>query len=89
MDTYIKGQVVVCKDVIGLPIVRVVWDSNDSLVFIHTREQFDLRMSGEAHLEPVGFPKEDVFVMDEDVLADAKRSGELPWPRLAVYNGGL
>lgn len=66
MDTYSRGQIVVCKEFSGGRIVRVVWDASDSLVFIHDDEQFRLRMSGQPHLEPVGFPRCDVAATAEE-----------------------
>jgi hypothetical protein len=84
-----RGQIVVCKDVIGTPLVRVVWDSSERLIFVHTQDQFDRRMSGEDFLDPVGFPIEDVFNLNETVLAECAVDGNTPWNELAVYNGGL
>lgn len=82
-----KGQVVVCKEFNGEHIVRVVWETKDGRVFIHSQEQFDKRMAGDNHLEPVGFPVEDVFDHDERLLEQAKREGVAPWGLLMSYNG--
>jgi hypothetical protein len=56
-----RGQVVVCRDFMGVPLVRKVWEEGKSLVFIHTDDQFEAHAKGLPFLEPVGFPLKDVF----------------------------
>jgi len=81
-----KGQIVVCKDFTGTHLVRVAWDSNETLIFIHTRDQFDRRIAGEKFLPPVGFPRKDVFHYDEKVIAECHELGKEPWDKLTAYN---
>lgn len=54
-------EIVVCKDFMGNELERIVWEATETLVFIHTREQFSAHKTGLPHLEPVGFPVQDVF----------------------------
>ena len=82
-----RGQPVVCKDVSGTPIVRVEWESQNGLIFIHDQKQFEKRLSGESHLEPVGFPIEHVYLYDKVALDQAERDGIPPWSLLVPYNG--
>jgi hypothetical protein len=75
-----RGQIVVCKDVIGSPLVRMVWEDSDALVFVHTEDQFKARQVGLPHLEAVGFPVEVVFRYDSAALEASE-----PWELLLPY----
>ena len=66
-----------------------MWETKKGLVFIHSFSQFQKRMSGEPHLEAVGFPETDVFVFDESWLERAQREGSAAWAELVPYNGSL
>jgi hypothetical protein len=35
-----RGEIVVCKEVIGNQLERVVWKDTDALIFIHTEDLF-------------------------------------------------
>jgi hypothetical protein len=77
-----RGQVVVCKDVDGNPLVRKVWDHSATAVFIHDDEEWEKRMRGERHLEPVGFPARDVFTAADLSLL----STPINWAALQPYS---
>jgi hypothetical protein len=70
-----RGQLVVCRDFMGELLVRKVWEDSARLVFVHTDDQFIAHEQGRPHLDPVGFPRGDVFVHDSEALAspDASR----------------
>ena len=57
-----RGQIVVCKEFNGSMIDALVWEDSGSLIFIHTEVQFKAHLAGLPHLEPVGFPVDDVFI---------------------------
>jgi hypothetical protein len=57
-----RGQTVLCKEFNGSIIERLVWEDSGSLILIHTEDQFKAHCAGLPHLEPVGFPFQDVFV---------------------------
>jgi hypothetical protein len=78
-----RGQVVVCKDVIGDALIRTVWEDKDGLVFIHTEDQYEARLRGRPHLEAVGFPLEDVFVHTSH--ASHALDEETCWDKLRPY----
>jgi hypothetical protein len=61
-----RGQNVVCKDVTGDMLVRIAWGTENGLVFIHSTEEWTKRMAGEPHLDPVGFPTQDVFPYNQN-----------------------
>ncbi len=60
-----RGQNVVCKEFNGGMIEALAWEDSGALIFIHTEAQFKAHLAGLPHLEPVGFPVEDVFIKDE------------------------
>jgi hypothetical protein len=56
-----RGDVVVCKDFMGELLELVIWEDLHQIVLVHTPDQFSAHTAGNPHLEPVGFPVEDVF----------------------------
>jgi hypothetical protein len=56
-----RGDIVVCKDFVGKLLDRLLWEDAGRIIFIHTADQFAAHTAGRPHLEPVGFPEEDVF----------------------------
>ena len=77
-----RGQLVVCKDVIGEPIVLRVWEDGDGVVYVHSFDQFDAHIAGLPHLAAVGFPIEDVFEYDEAALGQQQPfTGLKPYTR--------
>ena len=56
-----RGDIVIVRTFGGKPAERRVWDTNDSLVYVTTDEEFAKLVVGKPALQPVGFPKEDVF----------------------------
>lgn len=65
MEESMRGQIVVCKDFISDELIRLVWEDSEALIFVHTEDQFKAHEDGLPHLEPVGFPIEDVFMRDD------------------------
>jgi hypothetical protein len=59
-----RGDVIVCKDFMGKFLEMRIWEDLGQIVFVHNSGQFSAHMSGNPHLEPVGFPVEDVFKRD-------------------------
>jgi hypothetical protein len=64
MEEIVRGQTVLCKEFNGCLIERLIWEDSGALILIHTDDQFRAHFAGLPHLEPVGFPVEDVFVRD-------------------------
>ena len=80
-----RGQLVVCKDVDGKPLIRFVWSSNERGVFILSESEYRKRLIGQQSLEPVGFPATDVFLYDADnkeILEHGVESGMIEWGRM-------
>jgi hypothetical protein len=83
-----KGQDIVIKDVSGTPVVVKYWSACRAGVFVHSKEEFDKRMQGEKHLEPVGVPATDVFVYDDNArleIAALAKGRVVNWAILTPY----
>lgn len=79
-----RGQTVVCKDFMGTPLVRVLWEESGDLIFIHTEDQFQARRNGLPCLDAVGFSTDDVFEYNEAALQATD-----PWGELTPYRASL
>jgi len=75
-----RGDIVVCKDFRGEFLEMVLWEDAGRTVFVHTKDQFSAHSAGSPHLEPVGFPIEDVFV-----CKTGKESGKVGKGDLGPY----
>jgi hypothetical protein len=78
-----RGDVVLVRTFSGRAVKRRVWDVGDTVVYVTNDEQFERLAAGKRAVEPIGFPKEDVF---KDT---ANESGDdtVDWARLAPWNG--
>jgi hypothetical protein len=63
MDGIARCQIVVCKDFIVNSLERIVWEDSSGLILVHSKDQYDASLTGHPHLEPVGFPIDDVFLV--------------------------
>lgn len=78
-----RGDIVIVRAFGGKALKRRVWDVGDTVVYITNDEQFERLVAGKHALEPVGFPKEDVFRDTENGSSD----DAVDWARLAPWNG--
>ena len=60
-----RRQVVVYKYFIGDMNSLIVWEDSEALIFVHTADQYKAHEDGLPHLEPVGFPVQDVFMRND------------------------
>jgi hypothetical protein len=80
VEENMRGQTVVCKDFIGDMICLIVWEDSGALIFVHTADQYKAHSEGLPHLDPVGFPVEDVFLWKAE-----SESGNLDRNELEPY----
>jgi hypothetical protein len=78
-----KGDFVVLRAYDG-PVVRRVVEVVGDVVYIASDDQFSLIASGLPSVEPVGFPRRDVFQYDPELEKDISR-GKVEWQRLTPY----
>lgn len=57
-----------------------MWEESAALIFVHTEDQFKAHERGVPHLEPVGFPVEDVFRWES-----SNEGGNVAWEDLEPY----
>jgi len=78
-----RGDIVIVRAFGGKALKRRVWDVGDTVVYITNDEQFERLVAGKRAVEPVGFPKEDVFKDTENESSD----DTVDWARLAPWKG--
>lgn len=78
-----RGDVVLVRTFSGKAVKRRVWDVGDTVVYVTNDEQFEKLAAGKRAVEPIGFPKEDVF---RDT-ANESSDDTVDWARLALWNG--
>ncbi len=83
-----RGDYVIVRAYGGVPLIRRVWDEDEHAVFITNDEQLALLLLGGLALEPIGFPKEDVYKFDEVLAQKMDRlyqSGKWKWANLIPW----
>jgi hypothetical protein len=80
-----KGEFVVVRDYAKRPRVCRVCDASEKAVFVASPEEYDKRVKGFDSLDPVGFPRSDVFRYDAEVQSRLER-GEIRWSELQPYD---
>jgi hypothetical protein len=78
-----RGDVVLVRTFSGKAVKRRVWDVGDTVVYVTNDEQFEKLAAGKNAVEPIGFPKEDVFRDTENESCD----DAVDWTRLAPWQG--
>ena len=81
-----KGDLVIARSFGQEPIVRRVWDSTPDIVYICPDERYILLNEGAANLQPVGFPRQDIFEYEESVLKELTTDPSA-WNRLNKWEG--
>jgi hypothetical protein len=81
-----RGELVIVKAFGGVPLVRRIWEEVEHGVYIADDTNFEKLLAGENTIQPVGFPREDVFRFDPEIAAkmdDLVRNGKWDWTKLA------
>ncbi len=60
-----RGDTVIVRAYGGKALLRRVWDVGERVVYVTNDEEFDKLAAGKPAIEPIGFPKEDVFRVSE------------------------
>ena len=76
-----RGDIVLVRTFSGKPLKRRVWDVGESVVFVTDDEQFERLVAGKKAIEPLGFPKEDVFRS----TANESGNGSVDWSLLVPW----
>jgi hypothetical protein len=77
-----RGDTVIVRAYGGKALLRRVWDVGERVVYVTNDEEFDKLAAGRPAIEPIGFPKEDVFRVSET----QSRGPNLDWSRLEMWS---
>jgi hypothetical protein len=83
-----RGSHVIVRAFGGVPLIRRIWDEETSLIYITNDEQFELLTKGKEALEPIGFPREDVFTYDSELASSMNQlyeDGKWDWNKLVPF----
>ena len=83
-----RGDFVIVRAFGNIPLIRRLWDEGDYLIYITNDEQFQLLTDGKKALEPIGFPRKDIFKYDPELASSMDRlvkSGKWDWSKLASF----
>lgn len=79
-----KGQLVIVRAYGGKALIRRIWDVEKNLVYILDEENYQKLSRGQKALEPIGFPKEDVFKYHPEIAK--KLNDKIEWTSLEQWN---
>jgi len=79
-----RGDTVIIRAFRDQARVLRVWGVTEEAVYACNKEQYQRRADGIQALDPVGFPRRDVFVYDA-VLLEQLRAGTIQWSNLQTY----
>lgn len=76
-----RGELVIVRTFGGKPVERRVWAVGEAVVYVTNDEEFNKLVAGKPALEPIGFPKEDVFCRPANKSAHKRFrwSHLIPW----------
>jgi hypothetical protein len=81
-----RGDLVIVRAFGGKPLIRRVWEEVEKGVYITDDILFKRLMDGEkGTIQPVGFPKEDVFKFDPELANEMDvlyQTGKWDWTKL-------
>lgn len=77
-----RGETIVVKEFTGNAIVVRLWEVCPFGLLIHSEEEFHKRMTGEPHLDPVGFPLADCYKYDDPATAQLTALEGVQWDKL-------
>lgn len=83
-----KGEKVIVRAFGNRPLLRRVWTTTEKAVFITNEEQFQLLVAGLPAIEPLGFPRKDVFKYNSKLAISMERlfiEGKWVWDKLIPW----
>lgn len=81
-----RGDLVIVRAFRGMPLVRRIWEEVERGVYITNDACLERLLAGEETIQPVGFPREDVFRFDPEMAKEMDalyQAGEWDWTKLA------
>jgi len=82
-----RGEYVIVRAYGGRPLIRRVWDVGEKVVYITNDQQLKLLIEGAGNaIGPIGFPKEDVFRYDREIVELLNDKQNFTWDKLKLFN---
>jgi hypothetical protein len=78
-----RGDKVIVRAYGGEALSRLVWDTNERVVYVVTKDTFEALQAGRSGPEPVGFPWGDVF--ESNGQEGCIMSGNIDWGKFRRY----
>ena len=79
-----KGQIVVVRDYSKQPVLCRVSEESENTVYVSSDAEYNKKNNGLDALEPVGFPREDVFRYDATAQELLSR-GNVEWSQMEPF----
>jgi hypothetical protein len=79
-----RGERVLVRAFKNQPLVRVVWDVSKRLVYVTDEVQYQRLLAGQAALDPVGIPVEDIFRYRPEI-AEQVATGRCDWRKMEPW----
>lgn len=77
-----KGDKVIVRAYRETALIRRIWDINEYVIYIIDENNYQKLKSGQKALEPIGFPKEDVFKYKPEL---EKNLDKINWSKLEPW----
>lgn len=77
-----RGDIVIVRSYGGAPLVRRIWEEDRNGVYITDDIQLESLLAGGYAIQPIGFPREDVFKFDPELAAEMDDLNKWDWNKL-------
>lgn len=83
-----RGDLVIVRTFGDIPLIRRLWKEDENTIYITNNEQYQILINGKIGLEPIGFPKKDVFKFSPELapsIDQLYKTGKLDWNKLVSF----
>lgn len=77
-----RGETVIVRAFGGRPLIKKIWSVGARVVYLLDETDLEKMLAGGGGVQPIGFPKEDVFRYDPET---AGALSEAIWPKLIQW----
>lgn len=80
-----RGDLVIVRAFRGVPLVRRIWEEVEHGIYITDDTYLERLLAGEETIQPIGFPREDVFRYDPTLAKEMDtlyQTGNWDWTKL-------
>lgn len=83
-----RGEKVIVRTLGGRPVVGMIWEADESTVYVTDKANLHRLLVGEEAALPIGFPREDVFEYNADkarAIEQPRRTDKWDWESLRPW----